>query len=751
MRNECLVNMKRNSILLKYFTSYLLVLFIPLFVLSVIIQNYSIKTYSESVLEQKSMQIQQTKASIDMQVHQLHNFAIQSSGKNIFSRYNIENNPSAFNEIMKEIRYFIHINTNLREVIFHLKGNDVYYMSTGTSTNNYMFTDIMHYEELNDENSFAFFSNLDAPKWLKAQTVYNPNISCENIITYIVPSVINESVIIYQLSTSFFDQLFTKNKDKISTSTLLLGIDNTLIYAHNANELILNNLDTIVATDYDFMKQMTFDEEDYYIYKTVSDLKSFILLEIIPKPLITDRVNKFSKIYYMSMIIIVLLGMFVIYWQTMTNYTPIKKLGITAHSANLKIPENLNVLESIQFAIENLSKNPVVIPERDIEAMRELKLFHLLRGQYKNIDEFNSDCKNLDIFISGSKFRVIVLLTEFNSESAIPMPQIFDQLRDMMLIDYEVFMLEYLEQFSYIFILSNEEHSDNELEKRLQFLQTHYNEMTGSNLTIGIGYEYDNIYDIPLSYNEAKNAVNYKLVRGANSIIFYKDICVNISPICHSYPKTELDSLYYAITNGNTTKIEFITETLISLIHEEYQSLFLAKCLCYDVINTALRAIHDINLSISFFDEYSQSEFTSIDEFIEVVEMICSEIIECLDENKKKNPSLDINAVIVYIRENYSDPDFCVSSLADHFNMSISNFSHQFKSYMNQNVSAYINNIRIQTAKTLLSSTDLPINDIALQVGYIHTSSFVRKFKQEVGKTPGEYRMKSITPTSNNQ
>lgn len=96
--------------------------------------------------------------------------------------------------------------------------------------------------------------------------------------------------------------------------------------------------------------------------------------------------------------------------------------------------------------------------------------------------------------------------------------------------------------------------------------------------------------------------------------------------------------------------------------------------------------------------------------------------------------------VVAYINNNYYKPDFCVSSLADHFNMSVSNFSHQFKSYMNQNVSAFINKIRIENAKVLLSSTDLSINDIAQKIGYTQPQSFIRNFKNSVGKTPGEYR-----------
>lgn len=732
--------MKKNSILLRYFISYVLILFIPLFIMSVIIQNYYIKTCSDFVLNQKVMEARQRKESLDMQIQQLHNFAIEISGKSIFSKYNVENNPAAYNAIIKELRYFTHINTNVQEVIYHIKGSNIYYTSCGTTNDRYMFTDIMNYEEIDGQHSNIFFINLNEPVWLKEQNVYNPNINNEKIITYIIPDAINNSVMMYQLSNTFFDYLFKENKHTNRMSTFFLSKDNRLIYMHNTSEKLLNNIDKLISEQYDIMQPILLDNEEYYVYKTASNLGTFILLEVIPKRLITDQITKFNQVYYVSLIIVILLGAFVIYWVLKVNYNPIKNLSNALYLTNLKVPENLNIFESVQFAIEKLSKNTSKITEKDKDMMRESRLFQLLRGQYDSVEQFNSDCENLDIYIAGNKFRVIVLLTEFNSDLTMLESETINQLYDIM-GNYQLFILEYLEEFSYILILSGDEFKDDELRKSLSIFQEYYKRVVNSNLTIGIGNEYSNIKDILRSYNEAKEAVKYKLVCGAHSIIYYKDVYDSPRTVNYSYPKSELDSLYYAIVNGNIAKIQFVVDVLIDLIRNEYQNLFFAKCLYYDVINTALRAIHDVTLSIPFLDKYKQIDFTSIGEFTEVIKMISSDIVKCLDKNKKKETSFDINAVISYINKNCSKPDFCVSSLADHFGMSVSNFSHQFKKYMNQNVSTYINNIRIQTAKTLLTSTDLSIGDIALQIGYSQPSSFIRKFKQNVGKTPGEYRL----------
>jgi AraC-like DNA-binding protein len=46
----------------------------------------------------------------------------------------------------------------------------------------------------------------------------------------------------------------------------------------------------------------------------------------------------------------------------------------------------------------------------------------------------------------------------------------------------------------------------------------------------------------------------------------------------------------------------------------------------------------------------------------------------------------------------------------------------------------------MEHAKRLLRETDEPIQDIAMQVGYLHSISFGRTFKKVVGVTPGDFR-----------
>ncbi|MEK3721283.1 helix-turn-helix domain-containing protein [Paenibacillus sp. FSL H8-0034] len=81
---------------------------------------------------------------------------------------------------------------------------------------------------------------------------------------------------------------------------------------------------------------------------------------------------------------------------------------------------------------------------------------------------------------------------------------------------------------------------------------------------------------------------------------------------------------------------------------------------------------------------------------------------------------------------------------ASHSGMSQSHLSYLFKQMRDSTSSDYINYLRIEKSKQLLVQTDEPLTTIVLQIGYSDVSSFVRKFKNTVGTTPGAFRKTGI-------
>lgn len=81
-----------------------------------------------------------------------------------------------------------------------------------------------------------------------------------------------------------------------------------------------------------------------------------------------------------------------------------------------------------------------------------------------------------------------------------------------------------------------------------------------------------------------------------------------------------------------------------------------------------------------------------------------------------------------------------LSVLADTLAVSERTLIRRFNSVLGTTPVAYLQKLRIETARTLLESGDLSIEEIANQVGYQNGSSFTRLFREHVGMTPAAYR-----------
>ncbi len=92
-----------------------------------------------------------------------------------------------------------------------------------------------------------------------------------------------------------------------------------------------------------------------------------------------------------------------------------------------------------------------------------------------------------------------------------------------------------------------------------------------------------------------------------------------------------------------------------------------------------------------------------------------------------------------YINANYSY-NITPKSVANKFFINPSYASRCFAQKHGITLTEYIHKVRINRAKILLHSTNAPVSNIALNVGYIDANYFSRIFKKQVGLSPQEYR-----------
>lgn len=90
----------------------------------------------------------------------------------------------------------------------------------------------------------------------------------------------------------------------------------------------------------------------------------------------------------------------------------------------------------------------------------------------------------------------------------------------------------------------------------------------------------------------------------------------------------------------------------------------------------------------------------------------------------------------------YNNPQIerTVDSMATELSMSRSAFQHNYKNIFGKSVINDIISSRLRKVKFFLTTSDMTLEDIALQCGYHNQLHLIRQFKQHYGMTPTEYR-----------
>lgn len=171
----------------------------------------------------------------------------------------------------------------------------------------------------------------------------------------------------------------------------------------------------------------------------------------------------------------------------------------------------------------------------------------------------------------------------------------------------------------------------------------------------------------------------------------------------------------------------------------EYSQKFISSN--FDIQSTAI--ISDIN---SGFDGIAMA-YDEVTEAVEYRSLLTNQqVIHYADVKKIISTISEVNTLSLidkikaYVDENYSNAELTILTIGEEFNLTGAYASTLFKRSSGIKLLDYINYIRIQKSKELLTETLLTIGEIAPQCGINNKVTFMRLFKKYEGTTPGKYR-----------
>lgn len=118
---------------------------------------------------------------------------------------------------------------------------------------------------------------------------------------------------------------------------------------------------------------------------------------------------------------------------------------------------------------------------------------------------------------------------------------------------------------------------------------------------------------------------------------------------------------------------------------------------------------------------------------------VIGKVLAQIPETPKRKMNLKIEEIVEFI-DSHLNQDLTLTYVAERMNFSSYYLSKVFKKELGINFVKYVTERKMDKAKELLKDNDVPIVNIAFEIGYPEPSYFTKVFKKVENMTPSQYR-----------
>ena len=123
---------------------------------------------------------------------------------------------------------------------------------------------------------------------------------------------------------------------------------------------------------------------------------------------------------------------------------------------------------------------------------------------------------------------------------------------------------------------------------------------------------------------------------------------------------------------------------------------------------------------------------------VRLVRNLASEESSLQEDNPSKK---SIHQSLIYIHNHFREP-ITLKEVANQSHLSMNYFSQRFHQETGMTFQCYLQELRLQFAASLLTSSNVPVTEVCFASGFNSLTHFLRVFKQKFQCTPSIYRKK---------
>ncbi|MDO4272907.1 MAG: response regulator [Eubacteriales bacterium] len=387
--------------------------------------------------------------------------------------------------------------------------------------------------------------------------------------------------------------------------------------------------------------------------------------------------------------------------------------------------------------------------KKSLPAMQEQLVMGMLEGKVTG-DRAKNMLDTYEMHLESPYYVVALLYADINAKEANGNTQqlltlsLKEMAQDYLKERIGFYSTVYLDEVILLFMLEDR----NDMDKVLYHLDQVCKMGTRvlkAQVTAAVGQICDKMDHLTTSYQEARNAMEYRTIMSGSQVLYIHDIEPSPQESV-SLMEYDFQNLMRAVKLGDRDE----TNAAIKQFMESIRNLSITpnqyQLLCMELLTELMKIGRSYKLRTKqiFGDSdipwQELYKYISVDELEHWLQDVCTNLRHTLRHERTDSTMKLTEQAKTFIEDHYKENDLSADTLCRHLNVSAAYFSTIFKKEVGLSFVAYLTKIRLEHAVELLRTTEDKTYIIAEAVGYTEPNYFSYVFKKQYGISPSKYR-----------
>ena len=586
-----------------------------------------------------------------------------------------------------------------------------------------------------------------ASAWIPVEGTFG-NTSGEYLlyIETIPAGLYSGNVMVYLEKTKLLNQ-FQSIQYQEGGAVGILDREKTRVLLDNPGALDFQSLDMerMAEGTGSFVQKM--DGQAFYVFYYTSSLGDWTYYAVLPQQAVLAPGQKTQQ-FLLAMILVSLVvsGVLALYFARKTSRPVATITGLLSRNGQFPFPSELPARISRLLKANQSLRETVRL---HMDSQRVVLLYRLLSGSFHDEEKIKADFNQVGLRVEAPYYCLLLVKVSALPHSGAGSEETFA---------YKQLLKEVLNQkfkqavgicdvdlHRCLLLLPGDGRPQRmrpELERRAKEVLEQLAPIMESGLFFS-GCFADDLAQIPISFSQLQNFESFReedqpiawLPQGEGEAV----------PGAFFYPLSLELHLIAVVQDGQSTAVE---ETF-RLIQQQNHSCLVqggdnAFLLLQALYGTLLRLVNECRANTAALLAKCQNieklghECTVQERFWRTEECFLAAASSYDSIKQRHHTEILVGKIQEYLQGHFIDQQLSLTSVAEEYHITESYLSRIFKQVTGENFSKYVERLRMEKARMLLSNGEVKLSEIAQQVGYNSPQVFRRVYKKNFGVSPSE-------------